>query len=165
MVEHIKRLRNAKVHEFMLYFGDPNNMQGDGSIRLTRASFDMIPPILTVDVETFSSIVTSVNVVASRRSDAVLQLEATQRNIELLLGEPKNDVWTPTFAHEHTNVFWLASLSVLRMYWWDSKLKKRRAREMRVKISSSMADSDKHDAVMKAVAVLQAFYDLSLIHI
>ena len=30
---------------------------------------------------------------------------------------------------------------------------------MRVPIDDNMADSDKHDAIMKAAAVLQAFYD------
>ena len=89
----------------------------------------------------------------------MLQLEATLPNMELLLEELKRDYWTATIAHEHKNVYWLPNRTGLRCNWWDSKLKKRRQKQDRVKISSNMADSDKHDAIMKAAAVLQAFYD------
>ena len=84
----------------------------------------------------------------------MLKLEVTQRNIELLLEEPAAELeeptadaaesapcaWTPTIAHEHKNVYWVASRSALRCTWWDSKLKKWSQKQVRVKISSSMAD-------------------------
>ena len=59
MVEYIKRRRNEKVRELMRAEGDPSDVQGDGSLRLPKRDlfckrdlFDMIPPIVTLDVET-----------------------------------------------------------------------------------------------------------------
>ena len=95
----------------------------------------------------------------------MLKLEFTQRNIELLLEEPEADAaesapraWTPTIAHEHKNVYWAASRSALRCRWWDSRLKKWSQKQVHVEISSSMADSEKGDAIMEAAAEVQSFY-------
>ena len=89
MLEYIKRLRNEKVHELML---EAANQPGNRDTLLwKRELFDLIPPIITVNVATASSMVASVNVMTSWRTRAVLQLEVTQRNIELLLEEPAAD--------------------------------------------------------------------------
>ena len=119
----------------------------------------MIPPILTLDVQTTSSIVASVNVLTSLRKDSVLQLEATQRNMELLLEEPKNNLWRATIAPEHKNVPWIPGRRALGCFWWDSTFKTFRGKSKYVTIDDNMADSDKRGAVMKAAASLQAFYD------
>ena len=109
MVEYIKRLRNEKVHGLMPDKGDPNDVQGDGSLRLPkRELFDMIPPILTLDVATVSSMVASVNVLAPRHTHAKLQVEVTKPNMALLLKEPAAEpsTWPPTNACENVTVSW-----------------------------------------------------------
>ena len=160
MVEYIRRLRNEKTHELMLAEGDPNDVQGDGSLRLPKRDlFDMIPPTLTLDVETTSSILASVNVLTPPRTKAMLQIEATQHNMELLLEEPKKELWTATIAHEQKNVYWIASKGLLGCERRHSKLKKWRSKKLSAEISSSMDDSDKHDAIMKTAGILQSFYD------
>ena len=161
MLEYIKRLRNEKVHELML---EAANRPGNRDTLLWKRELcGLIPPIITVNVVTASSMVVSVNVMTSWRTSAVLKLEAKPRNIELLLEEPPAGAaesapcaWT---KHEHKNVHWDASRRTLRIHWWDSKLKKWNRKQMRVTIDDNVVDSDKHDGVMKVAAVLQAFYD------
>ena len=116
MVEYIKRLRNEKVHELMLgkkNEDDPDegNAHRDGNLRLPkRELIDLIPPIITLDVATASSMVASVNVLASWRENAVLQIEITEPNMDLLLEEPTAEstpAWIPTLEHE--NMSWVGT--------------------------------------------------------
>ena len=53
--------------------------------------FDVLPPILTLDVATASSMVTSVSVLKSWKQEGVLQIELTQPNSDLLHEDPGED--------------------------------------------------------------------------
>ena len=70
---------------------DPNeeHPQNDGSLSMPkRELFDKLPPTLTINVTT-TSMVASVDVLPSWRTQGVLQIEITQTNLDLLLVEPR----------------------------------------------------------------------------
>ena len=93
MADHIKNLRNKKVKELMLALSledDPNegNAQTDNTVRMPkRELIDRLPKFITIDVTT-TSIVASVDVLPAWREKAMLQIEITQSNLDLLLEEP-----------------------------------------------------------------------------
>ena len=164
MVEYIKSLRNKKVYELMQELSkeeDPNeeNAQHDGPLTMPkRELFDRLPTTLTIDVAT-TSMVASVDVLPSSRTTGVLQIELTQPNLDLLLEDPpaESAPWAPTLKHE--NVYWIASRSMVRCTWWDSKRLKKRIKSKSAEFSSDMDNDDKLDAVLSAADELQEFYD------
>ena len=164
MVDHIKSLRNKRVYELMQKLSkedDPNeeNAQCDGPLTMPkRELFDRLPTTLTIDVAT-TSMVASVDVLPSSRTTGVLQIELTQPNLDLLLEDPpaESAPWAPTLKHE--NVYWIASRSMVRCTWWDSKRLKKRIKSKSVEFSSDMDNDDKLDAVLSAADELQEFYD------
>ena len=87
---------------------------------MSREVYDSLPSILTIDAAT-TSMVTSVTVLPSWREQAVLQIEITQSNLDLLLEEPPAEpaLWTPEI--EQQDVYWIASRNQIRCYYWDNK--------------------------------------------
>jgi len=163
MVDNIKQLRNKKVRELMLELSkeeDPNeeNPQTADSLSMPKQElFDQLPKTITIDVTT-TSMVASVIVLPSWRTHAVLQIEINETNLDLLLEEP---LVAPHFRPEiaQENVYWIASRSMVRCNWWDSKKSKTRSKSISVEFTSSMAEECKHEAVNTAAAELQEFYD------
>ena len=141
MVEHMKDLRNKRVHELMVLLSadeDPNqeNVHADGTLSMPkRELFDRLPEILTINVTTMSMVAT-VNVLPAVRSKNVLFMEITQLNLDLLLEEPPAvpAPFTPTIRPE--NVYWIASRSMVQCKWWDSKKSKKRFKSMQVEFTS-----------------------------
>ena len=129
MANHIKELRNKKVYELMQEQnkeGEPaeENAQDNGNLRPgpKRELIDLLPPIITLDVSTASSSVTSVNVLPTWRAKGVLQIELKQPNLDLLMEYPPEDPaesapWLPMVP----NVQWIASREMLRCKWWNNE--------------------------------------------
>ena len=164
MVEHLKKLRNTKVLALMQELSkeeDPNEEHAKTPSTLTtpkRELVDRLPKFLTIEVTT-ASMVASVNVLAEWRNQAVLSLEITQPNLDLLLEEPPAEPapWAPTLDHE--NVYWIASRNQVRCYYWDSKKTRRRYKSMTVEISSDMSDEAKLVAARTSADACQEYYD------
>jgi hypothetical protein len=164
MVEHIKTLRNKKVHELMQALSkedDPNEEHAltDGTLNMPkRELFDRLPKIITIDVAT-ASMVASVKMLPSWRERGVLQLEITQPNLDLLLDEPPAEPapWIPTL--DHANVHWVGSRNRVRCYYYDSIKMKARIKSMGVELGHDMPDAVKLAATRKVADELQQFYD------
>ena len=163
MVEHIKDLRNDKVCELMQELSKEDDPDEENALDATlstpkRELFDRLPSIITLRVVTTSG-VTSVVVLPSWRTTGVLQIELTQSNLDLLLLEPTagSAPWKP--AIDHANVCWIASRSMVRCVWWDSKKHQYRIKSQLVKLPSEMVEVEKFAAVISAADKLQKFYD------
>ena len=168
-VNHVKELRNTKVYELMQEQnkeGEPaeEHAQHNGNLRPgpKRELIDLLPPIITLDVSTASSMVTSVNVLPPWRTKGVLQIELTQPNLDLLMEDPSEDPaepapWVPEI--EHPRVQWIPSRNMFHCTWWDSK--KSRERHVGVAFSGDVDDADKHAIVDGAAKYLQQLYDNS----
>ena len=140
---------------------DPNeeHPQNDGSLSMPkRELFDKLPPTLTINVTT-TSMVASVDVLPSWRTQGVLQIEIAQTNLGWLLEEPPAEPapFRPELGQE--NVFWIGSRSMVQCRWWDSKKSKKRAKSIIVEFTSDMEEEAKLDAINTAAAELQEFYD------
>ena len=164
MLHHIKNLRNKKVYELMLALSledDPNeeNAHIDTTVRLPkRELIDRLPKFITIDVTT-TSMVASVDVLPSWREQAVLQIEITQSNLDLLLEEPPAEAapWKPEI--EQQDVRWVGTRNHVRCTYWDSKKLKWKYKSIRVEFPSGMDDEDKVDKVRRVVVELQEWHD------
>ena len=93
-VNHSIKLREAKVAELMRGLAneeDPNAAEISPSVRLYRPKrelIDSIPEVIELEVVTRNAVHVTVKVRPSWREKAVLQIELTQENMDLLLEEP-----------------------------------------------------------------------------
>ena len=131
MMRHVKKLRKKKVHELMLALSledDPNedHAQIYDTVRMPkRELIDRLPKFITIDVTT-TSMVASVDVLPTWREHAVLQIEITQPNLDLLLEEPPAGPVPFKPEIEQQDVRWVGSRNCVRCTYWDSEKLKRK---------------------------------------
>ena len=140
MVDHIRELRNKRVHELMQQLNaeeDPNQetiLDGAPLIIPKRELFEQIPKIITVNVKT-NSMEVDVKVLADWRKNGVLKLELTNTNLDLLLEQPAAlPPWTPVF--DQPDVCWRPSATSVCCLYWDSMKSKYRWKAMGVNITN-----------------------------
>ena len=152
MVHRLMHLRNQKVQELMLGLSkeedlNEDNAPHDGTLSMPRREvYDRLPSIISVDAAT-TSMVTSVNVLPSWEVNDVLQIEVTQRNMDLLMEEPPAEPapWTPTIGE-----FWDPVNQVIEFSLDGASVC--------VEFLRDMDDDAQRDAVRSAAADFQEQY-------
>ena len=129
MVNHIKKIRDAKAAEAMRGLShseedptDLNNIRPEGTLnRPRRELIDRIPRVLEITVVTRNGVEATVNVLPSWREKGVLQIELTKENMDLLLEDPPaaSAPFTPKISQ--TDVVWLSHRNHVRCTYWESK--------------------------------------------
>ena len=149
MVHAIQTLRNQKVAELMRALPDgPNEPK--------RERIGRLPPIITVEVATEDGLCASVDVLPSWRDNAMLKIELTTTNLDLLLEKPQGQ-WAPEIYQP--NVYWLAKSNRVGCMWWDCQRKKWRNKTRIVQFETHMNDTEKQELVDELSADLQCYFE------
>ena len=82
---------------------------------------DSIPEVIELEVVTRNEAHVTVKVRPSCREKAVLQIELTQENMDILLEEPPAESAPFSPRIDQPNVVWVASRNHARCTYWDSK--------------------------------------------
>ena len=100
-----------------------NNIRPEGRLsRPRRELIDRIPRVLEISVVTRNGVEATVNVLPSWREKAVLQIELTNENMDLLLEDPpaaSAPAFTPKISQP--DVVWVGCRNHVRCTYWDSK--------------------------------------------
>ena len=114
-----------------------------------RDLFDKLPEVITIHVKT-QSLEHEVLVLPEWRIKAVLRLEITQTNLDLLLERPlaATAPWAPTI--EQRDVHWRASRNSVACHFRDSYKEKWRLKCIGVEIKSDMDNGYKQVLVDRA---------------
>ena len=149
MVHALQTLRNQKVAELMRALpGPPKSCK--------RELIDRLPPIITVEVATEDGLCASVDVLPSWRDHAMLKIELTTTNLDLLMEKPQGQ-WAPEI--DQPNVYWLAKSNRVGCMWWDCQRKKWRNKTRIVQFETHMNDTEKQELVDELSADLQCYFE------
>ena len=167
MYDHIKKLRDRhvvnemkrKCHEVEL--DEEAVVNASLPKRPKRSMIDDVDDLLTVDVILDDDTLATVRVASTFSYGAVLRMEYTKENMELLLKTPQ--VLEPVVLTEFVpviadiNVGWCKPAKGVYCRWWDSDAGKYKRKTMSVKLKG---DSDDMQAQVDSMAkVCQVFYD------
>ena len=168
MVSELKRLRNEKITKIMQDLEREGDDMADaeedaecGGPRLKRPRkqlVDDISEIIEVDVQDVYEHWHIVKVLRAADERALLYLELTDDNMNLLKTGPMprdQQVFRPNIDDE--NIQWVSSRNSLRLGYFDLHSQKWKQKSMKIKYSSDY--SEMQDLVDKTVRVLQTFYE------
>ena len=150
MVYAIQTLRNRKVAELM------RALPTGPKTYKKRELIGRLPPIITVEVATADGLWASVGVLPSCRDFAMLKIELTTTNMDLLREDPAA-TWAPYI--EQPNVFWLARNDRVACHWWDCKKNKWRTKTRLVQFATDMDGRQKQQLVNEKSSDLQCFFE------
>jgi hypothetical protein len=166
MVNHLKKLRDAKGAAAMrevVAEGDPNDVgdipaQGVTN-RPKREVIDRISKVLEISVVTRNGVEATVKVLSTWREKAVLQIELTKENMDLLLEDPSavSVPFTPDI--NHPDVIWVGGRNHVRCKYWDSIKQQLKIKSKLIDFDPDMENDQKQQIVADEAEAMQQFFD------
>ena len=118
---------------------------------------DDLPEVIQIKVVTSTGLSIPVSILPTWRAQAVLSMELSQANLDLLLEDPPAKEFKPTMSHE--NVMWVGTRMMVRCNYYDKATEKVKTKSIKVVFPDGADAGGKQQRVDEAAESCQEFYD------